>query len=134
MSAPSAGARPGQGLITVLLLAAAALDLARCGLVVATARPPAPAPALVAVGLAAAGLSAWTARGCRASRRWSQCAAFLIGVASAPQASASGFHAPYTIPDTATAVLGVLLTVTILATAGHPGQTPAQPDRPAASR
>jgi 16S rRNA (adenine1518-N6/adenine1519-N6)-dimethyltransferase len=47
-----------------------------------------------------------------------------VGVASAPQASASGFHAPYTIPDTATAVLGVLLAVTILATVGHARQTP----------
>src|SRR5215469_7038838 len=119
MSAPSAGTRPGQVLVTVMLLAAAALDLTRCGLVVAAPRPQAPAPPLVAVGLAAAGLSAWTARGCRGSRRWSQCAALLIGVASAPQASASGFHGPYTVPDTATAILGVLLTVTILATAGN---------------
>jgi hypothetical protein len=43
----------------------------------------------------------------------------LIGAASAPQAAASGFHAPYTIPDTATAVLGVLLAVAVLATAGR---------------
>jgi hypothetical protein len=52
-------------------------------------------------------------------------AAVLIGAASAPQAAASGFHAPYTIPNTATAALGVLLTVTVLATAGQtrpPGQ------------
>jgi hypothetical protein len=46
----------------------------------------------------------------------------LIAVASAPQASVSGFHNPYTIPDVATAALGVLLTVAILATAGRPGQ------------
>ena len=44
-------------------------------------------------------------------------AALLIGTASAPQASASGFQAPYAIPDAATAALGVLLTVAILATA-----------------
>ena len=43
----------------------------------------------------------------------------LIGLASAPQAAASGFRSPYLIPDTATAALGILLTVTILATAGR---------------
>jgi hypothetical protein len=62
------------------------------------------------------------ARGYRAGQRWAAWAALLIGVASAPQASASGFHDPYTIPDVATAALGVLLTVAILATAGRPGQ------------
>jgi hypothetical protein len=48
----------------------------------------------------------------------------LIGAASAPQAAAAGFGAPYTIPDTATAVLGILLAVTLLATVGgsRPGQ------------
>jgi hypothetical protein len=48
----------------------------------------------------------------------------LIGTASAPQAAAAGFGAPYTIPDTATAVLGILLGVTVLATVGRsrPGQ------------
>jgi hypothetical protein len=34
----------------------------------------------------------------------------------------SGFHGPYTIPDTATAALGVLLAVAVLATAGAAGQ------------
>ena len=34
----------------------------------------------------------------------------------------SGFHGPYTIPDTATAVVGVLLAVAVLATAGAAGQ------------
>ena len=34
----------------------------------------------------------------------------------------SGFHGPYMIPDTATAVLGVLLAVAVLATAGAAGQ------------
>jgi hypothetical protein len=42
----------------------------------------------------------------------------LIGVASAPQAAASGFRSPYMIPDSASAALGILLAVTILATAG----------------
>ena len=43
----------------------------------------------------------------------------LIGLASVPQAAASGFSGPYLIPDTATAALGILLAVTILATAGR---------------
>jgi len=43
----------------------------------------------------------------------------LIGVVSDPQAAASGFHSPYVIPDTATAALGILLAITILATAGR---------------
>jgi hypothetical protein len=46
----------------------------------------------------------------------------LIGAASAPQAAMSGFHGPYTIPDTATAAVGVLLAVAVLATAGAAGQ------------
>jgi hypothetical protein len=46
----------------------------------------------------------------------------LTGAASTPQAAMSGFHGPYMIPDTATAVLGVLLAVAVLATAGAAGQ------------
>ena len=132
---PDAGADPGSGavtggrraarwLITVLLLATAALDLARCGMVLAAARHPAPVAGLVAAGLAAAMASGWTARGHLRGRRWPPWAAVLIGTASAPQAAAAGFGPPYTIPDTATAVLGILLAVTVLATAGRtrPGQ------------
>jgi len=114
-----ANGRAARRLIAVLLLAAAALDLARCGMVMATAQHPAPAAGLVAAGLAAAALSVWTARGHLRGRRWPAWAAVLIGAASAPQAAASGFGAPYTIPDTATAVLGILLAVAVLATAGH---------------
>jgi len=65
------------------------------------------------------------ARGCQAGRRWAGLAALLIGAASAPQAAMSGFHGPYTIPDAATAALGVLLTVAVLTIAGaatHPRQ------------
>jgi hypothetical protein len=120
-TAPVADLRPGRRLIAVMLLGAAALDLTRCGLVLVTARPGGPAGGLVAAGLAAAALSLWTARGYRGSRRWSGWAALLIGVASAPQAAASGFHAPFTAPDTATAALGVLLAVAVLATAGRTG-------------
>jgi hypothetical protein len=119
---PAAYTLPGRHLIAIILVTAAALDLTRCGLVLATARDAAPATGLVAAGLTAAALSLWTARGCQGRRRWSVWAALLIGTASAPQAAASGFHAPYTIPNTATAVLGVLLTVAVLATAGRTRQ------------
>jgi hypothetical protein len=119
---PAAGLRPAGRLIAVMLVAAAALDLARCGIVVAAARHVGPDIGLVSAGLAAAALSLWAARGCRGGRRWSIWAALLIGAASAPQAAMSGFRAPYTIPDTATAVLGVLLAVAVLATAGRTGQ------------
>jgi peptidoglycan/LPS O-acetylase OafA/YrhL len=112
-----AGRRAARRLVAVLLLAAAALDLARCGLVMATARHPAPAAGLIAAGLAAAAASGWAARGHLRGRRWPAWAAVLIGVASAPQAAASGFGGPYTIPDAATLVLGIVLAVTVLATA-----------------
>jgi len=126
---PRAEGRAARRLIGVLLLAAAALDLARCCMVMATAQHPAPAAGLVAAGLAAAALSIWTARGHLRGRRWPTWAAVLIGAASAPQAAASGFGAPYTMPDTATAVLGVLLAVTVLASAGHtmPGRLTENP-------
>jgi hypothetical protein len=113
---------PSRRVTAVLLLAAAALDLARCGLAVATIRSAGDAAMLASAGLAAAGITLWTARGCRRGARWSGCAAFLIGVASAPQAAASGFSAAYTIPDAATAALGVLVAVGVLATAGRGGQ------------
>ena len=121
-AAPAARPRPGRHLIAVMLLTAAALDLTRCGLVLAAARHPAPTAGLAAAGLAAAVLSVRAARGCQAGRRWAGWAALLIGTASAPQAAMSGFHGPYTIPDTATAVVGVLLAVAVLATAGAAGQ------------
>jgi hypothetical protein len=118
----AAAAQVVRRLIVVLLLTAAALDLTRCGLVLTAARHPAPTAGLVAAGLAATGLTARTARGCQAGQRWAGWAALLIGAASAPQAVASGFGSPYTIPDTATAAVGLLLAVTILATAGRMGR------------
>ena len=121
-ASPAPDIRPGRRLTAVLLLAAAALDLIRCSLVPIAAPHPAPAAGLIAAGLAAAALSVRTARGCQAGRRWSSWAALLIGATSAPQAAASGFHSPYTIPDTATAALGILLSVAVLATAGRTGQ------------
>jgi hypothetical protein len=122
-SPPAGDSRPGRYLVAVILLTAAALDLTRCGLVMAAARHPGPTAGLVAAGLAAAALTARTARGCRSGRRWAGWAALLIGAASPPQAAASGFHGSYAIPDTATAVLGILLAVTILATAGRAAGT-----------
>jgi hypothetical protein len=121
-AAPAATPRPGRHLIAVMLIGAAALDLTRCGLVLTAARHPAPTAGLAAAGLAAAVLSVRTARGCQAGRRRASLAALLIGAASAPQAAMSGFHGPYTIPDTATAALGILLAITVLATAGAAGQ------------
>ena len=115
----AARGRAGRRLIVVLLLTAAALDLTRCSLVLAVARHPAPAAGLVAAGLSAAALTARAARGCQVGRRWAGWAALLIGIMSAPQAAASGFSTPYTIPDTATAALGILLAITVLATAGR---------------
>ncbi len=115
------GSRVDRRLIAPLLIAAAVLDLTRCSLVLVTFRHPGPAAGLVAAGIGAAALSLTAALGCRAGHRWAAWAALLIGAASAPQASASGFHGPYTIPDAATAALGILLTVTILTTAGRTG-------------
>jgi hypothetical protein len=118
-TARAAGAQIARYLIVALLLGAAALDLTRCGLVMTAARHQAPAAGLVAAGLVAAGLTARTARGCQVGRRWAGWAALLIGAASAPQAAVSGFRSPYTIPDIATTALGMLLAITIAATAGR---------------
>ena len=123
------GSPVGRRLIVMLLLTAAALDLTRCSLVLAAARHPAPA-----AGLAAAALTARTARGCQVGRRWAGWAALLIGTMSAPQAAASGFRTPYTIPDLATAAAGILLAITVLATMGRMDRretTPSIPTSPA---
>ena len=129
-TAPAARAQIVRCLIVAMLLTAAALDLTRCGLVMTAARHPAPAAGLVAAGLAAAALTARTARGCQGGQRWAGWTALLIGVMSAPQAAASGFRSPYTIPDMATAALGMLLAITILATAGRMGRPDTTPQIP----
>ena len=128
---PAAGSQVGRRLIVMLLLNAAALDLTRCSLVLAAARHPAPAAGLAAAGLAAAALTARTARGCQVGQRWAGWAALFIGTMSAPQAAASGFRAPYTIPDTATAAVGILLAITVLATAGRTDRRETTPKVPA---
>jgi hypothetical protein len=117
-------------LIAAMLIAASALDLARCSLVAMTTRHHASAAWLIVAGIGAAAVSMTAARGCRAGRRWAGWAALLIGVASAPQASASGFCTPYAVPDVATAALGILLTVTVLATAGLPRAAAEQTRKP----
>jgi hypothetical protein len=124
-TASAADGRVARPLIAMLLLAAAALDLTRCGLILGTVRHPAAAAGLVATGLAAAAVTGWTARGHLRRQRWPVWAAALIGAASAPQAAASGFGGPFTVPDAATAVLGILLAVTVLATVGR--AAPVQP-------
>ena len=91
-AAAAAGTQVVRRLIVVMLFTAATLDLTRCGLAVAAARHPAPTAGLVTAGLAAAALTARIARGCQAGRRWAGWAALLTGVASAPQAAASGFR------------------------------------------
>src|ERR1700749_3665300 len=63
----------------------------------------------VTAGLLLAAPAPALTRGGQRGARWSGWSAFLIGAASAPQASASGFSAAYTIPDGATAALGVLV-------------------------
>ncbi len=128
---PVAGNRTGRRLVAAMLLAAAALDLARCGLVLMTSRHPSTAAGLVAAGIGAAALSITAAHGCRSGRRWAAWTALLIGAASAPQAAASGFDSPYTVPDAATAALGILLAVTILAAAGRTGTPGPNPELPA---
>ena len=136
-TAPAAGAQIGRRLIVVMLLTAAALDLTRCGLVMTAARHPAPTAGPVTAGLAAAVLTARTARGCQDGQRWAGWAgwaALLIGAASAPQAAASGFRSPYTIPDAATAALGMLLAITILATAGRMNRRDTTPQIPRSER
>jgi hypothetical protein len=114
---------PCRRVTAAMLLGAAGLDLTRCGVAVATIRPTGEAALLVCTGLSAAGVSLWTARGCRRGSPWSGWAAFLIGAASAPQAAASGFTAAYAIPDAATAAVGVLVAVGVLATAWPGGRT-----------
>ena len=91
----AADARSGALVISVLLITAAVLDLSRCGIVLVTA-----------------------SRGSCRGRRWADWAALLIGAASAPQAAAIGFRELYEVPDTATAAVGILLMVAVLATAG----------------
>jgi hypothetical protein len=64
-TAPAARAQAARYLIVAMLLGAAALDLTRCRLVMTAARHPVPT-----AGLAAAGLTVRTARGCQIGQSW----------------------------------------------------------------
>jgi hypothetical protein len=128
---PIATRLPIRRVTAIMLLAAAVLDLTRCSLVVGTVTQAGAAAGLVSVGFAA--VSLWTARGCQQGTRWSGWAAFLIGTASGPQAAASGFHALYAIPDTATAALGVLVAAGVLATVGRTRRPAPPQDRSSAT-
>ena len=115
-----------------MLLTAAALDLTRCGLVMAAARHPAPTAGLVTAGLAAAALTARTARGCQAAgagQAGQHCHRRRVG----PASGRVRLPRPYTIPDTATAALGILLAVTILATVGRMDRRDTTPKIPPAT-
>jgi hypothetical protein len=127
---PMAARVPIRRVTAMMLLAAAVLDLTRCGLAPVTAAQAGAAAGPMSAALGAAAVSLWAARGCQRGARWSGWAAFLIGAASAPQAAASGFHAVYTIPDTATAALGVLVAASVLATAGRTRQQAPPEGRP----
>ena len=69
VAGPIANGLPARRVTAVLLLAAAAMDLTRCGLVAATVRQAWEAAMPMSAGLAAAAVSIWTARGCRRGAR-----------------------------------------------------------------
>ena len=123
---PAATRLPLRRVTAIMLLAAAALDLTRCGLVVGTVTQAGAAAALVSVGLAAAAVSLWTACGCQHGTRWSGWAAFLIGTRQGRKLPRPVSTPLYAIPDTATAVLGVLVAAGVLATVGRT-RRPASP-------
>jgi len=100
--------------LATLLALTAATDLARCGIGLTPASGSSQTVLLFTTGGLAAVVSAITASGAIRRRQWAVWSAGLLGIASAPQATMAGFRAPYTIPDLATAVLGLLLTVTVL--------------------
>jgi hypothetical protein len=101
-------------LLAALLILAAAADLVRCGIGLTITGNTTRTVLLFASGALAAGVSVVTAGGAIRRRRWALWSAGLIGLASAPQAAASGFRSPYAVPDVATAVLGLLLMATVL--------------------
>jgi hypothetical protein len=113
--AAAGAAQIARRLIVVSLLTAATLDLTRCGLVI----------------LADLASACGSCGQCGRGQRWAGWAALLIGGASTPQAAASGFRGAYTIPDTATATIGLLLAITILMTAGRNDRRPTTPGIPA---
>ncbi len=51
-----------------------------------------------------------------------RCGLVMMAARHPAPAAASGFRGPYTIPDAATAALGMMLAITLLATAGRMGR------------
>ncbi len=113
-------ARPAPLLLPALLLALGTLDLTRCGLLLGSLHS-SPGLPLVIAGLAAAAACLLGARSYRSRRHWSAATALLIGVATAPQAAAAGFRAPFTIPDLASMTLGSLVAVIVLSSGVRAG-------------
>src|SRR5947199_87232 len=81
-----------------LLRPLGALDIPRCGLLLGSLHS-SPGVPLIVAGLAATAACLLGARSYRRRQHWSAATALLIGVATAPQAAAAGFRAPFTIPD-----------------------------------
>ncbi|HEX4432921.1 MAG TPA: hypothetical protein VHZ96_26850 [Frankiaceae bacterium] len=100
-------------LLPALLWTLGALDLTRCGLLLGSLRS-SPGTPLAIAGLAAAAACLLSARAYRRRQHWSAATALLIGIATAPQAAAAGFRAPFTIPDLASISLGSLVAVIVL--------------------
>lgn len=97
-----------------LLGLAAVADLARCSIGLTREGGASATVLLFASGGVAAAVSVIIAGGAIRRRQWALWSAALIGIASAPQAAMTGFRSPYTVPDVATAVLGLLMTITVL--------------------
>ena len=109
-------------LLPALLLALGSLDLTRCGLLLGSLHS-SPGVPLVMAGSAAAAACLLGARAYRRRHHWSAASALLIGVATAPQAAAAGFRAPFTVPDLASITLGALVAVIVLSSGIRTGDS-----------
>ena len=127
---------PATLVLATLLGLTAVTDLVRCGIGLTRIGGPTETMLLFISGGVAALGSLITAGGAVRRRRWALWSAALLGVAAAPQASMTGFRAPYTIPDVATAILGILLTATVLVGSQRDSASsaPSDPSRVPASR
>jgi len=116
---PSARLPLGATALLVALLAFAAVaDSWRCAVGLRLDSGTTRIAWLVTAGAAAALVCVITALGVLRRRDWATWTAAFIGVASAPQAAATGFHPPYAGPDSMTLAVGLLLLVTVLTGAG----------------
>jgi len=105
-------------LLVALLALAAVVDSWRCAVGLRLDGGTTRIAWLVAAGAAAALVCVITALGALRGQEWALWSAAFIGIASAPQAAATGFHPPYAAPDSATLALGLLLLVTVLTGVG----------------